>query len=127
MCERQQEFENLNTKIFIISFSTFPAVQAWLKETCSDFTVLLDSEREVYKAYKLERSYWRSRNLRTRWAYLQAWLAGKKRYDSHGEDTNQLGGDFMIDTQGIIRFAHPSHDPTDRPPVDELINQIKQL
>lgn len=113
--------------MFVISFGTLPAVQQWLKETCGDFTVLLDRERTVYKAYGLERSYWRSRSLRTRWVYFKAWMAGKKMHDSHGDDTSQLGGDFIVDRNGILRLVHPSHDPTDRPSVDELLKALKSL
>jgi peroxiredoxin len=102
-------------------------VQQWLKEACVSFTVLLDSERTVYGAYGLERSYWRSRNLKTRWYYFKAWLSGKKPHDSHGDDTSQLGGDFIVDKNGILGLAYPSHDPTDRPPVDDLLSILDQI
>lgn len=127
MCEKQNEFEKLNTKIIIISFGTFPAVTQWLNETCSNFTVLIDKERTVYKAYKLQKSFWRSRNLKTRWYYFKAMLQGKKTFDSHGDDTSQLGGDFIVDKNGIIQFSYPSHDPTDRPSIDELLNVLARL
>ena len=127
MCDYQSDFANLNTRILIISFGTLATVEQWLEETCPDFTVLLDREREVYKTYRLERSYWRSRSLRTRWAYLKAWLAGKKTRGSHGDDTSQLGGDFIVDRNGILRLVHPSYDPVDRPSVAELINVLASL
>lgn len=127
MCDHQSDFANLNTRILIISFGTLATVEQWLAETCPDFTVLLDRERAVYQAYELERSYWRSRSLRTRWVYFKAWLAGKKTRDSHGDDTSQLGGDFIVDRNGILRFAHPSHDPVDRPSAEELIKTLARL
>lgn len=98
-----------------------------MQETCARFTVLLDRERTVYTAYGLERSYWRSRNLRTRWVYFKAWLSGKETHDSHGDDTSQLGGDFIVDRNGILRFVYPSHDPTDRPPADDLLALIEHI
>jgi peroxiredoxin len=127
LCDRQSEFAELNTRVFVISFGTLPAVQGWLKETCGNFTVLLDRERSVYNAYGLERSYWRSRSLRTRWVYFKAWLSGKKTHDSHGDDTSQLGGDFIIDTQGNLRFTYPSYEPADRPSVEKLLAVLKQI
>jgi len=127
LCARHKDFEALNTRVFIISFGKFPAVQQWMKETCNAFTVLLDRERVVYKAYQLEHSFWRSRNLKTRWVYFKAWLSGKPRYDSHGDDTSQLGGDFIVDKDNILRFVNPSHDPTDRPTVDKLMNVLRQI
>ena len=127
MCDYQSAFARLNTRILIVSFGTLATVEQWLEETCPDFTVLLDRERDVYKTYQLERSYWRSRSLRTRWAYFKAWLAGKKTHHSHGDDTSQLGGDFIVDRDGILRFVHPSHDPVDRPSVEELIHILAKL
>ena len=58
---------------------------------------------------------------------FKAWLAGKKAHDSHGDDTSQLGGDFIVDRNGILRLVYPSHDPADRPPVDKLLNILKAL
>jgi hypothetical protein len=48
-------------------------------------------------------------------------------YDSHGDDTSQLGGDFIVDRNGILRLVHPSHDPTDRPSVEKLIEILNAL
>ncbi|MBI5565882.1 MAG: redoxin domain-containing protein, partial [Chloroflexi bacterium] len=60
MCQRQAEFEQLNTRVVITSFGTLPALQHWMKEVCGTFDVLLDRDRTVYKAYQLERSRLRS-------------------------------------------------------------------
>ena len=98
-----------------------------MKETCSSIEVLLDRDRSVYDAYGLERSYARSRNLKTRWYYFKAWLSGKKTHDSHGDDTSQLGGDYIVDKNGVLRLVYPSHDPTDRPPVDELLKTLAAI
>ena len=125
--EKQTEFETLNTKIIVISFGTFPTVQQWLKETGINFPVLLDRERTVYTAYGLERSKLRSKSPRTLWLYFTRWLQGTQFHSSHGDDTSQLGGDFIIDKQGNLRFTYPSHDPADRPSVEELLGVLKQV
>ncbi|GAB4495920.1 MAG: hypothetical protein OHK0010_33370 [Anaerolineales bacterium] len=127
MCARQQEFADLNTRVFIISFGTFPGIQQWMQEVCSSFTVLLDRERNVYNAYGLERSRLRSWHPRVVWIYIKRWFARGEFYDSHGDDTSQLGGDFIVDRNGILRLVYPSHDPVDRPPVDELLKVLKEI
>ncbi len=121
MCARHAEFERLNAQVLVISFGTLPAVQQWLTATCGAFEVLLDRDRAIYTAYGLERSYWRSRSLRTRWYYFKAWLSGKKSRAAPGEDTSQLGGDFVVDRAGRLSLVHPSRDPADRPPVARLL------
>jgi peroxiredoxin len=127
LCDQQTEFAKLNTHVFIISFGTLPAVQQWLKETCGNFTVLLDRERSVYQAYQLEQSKLRSKSPRTIWLYFTRWVQGQKFHDSHGDDTSQLGGDFIIDMSGKLRFIYPSHDPADRPSVEKLLAVLKKI
>jgi peroxiredoxin len=98
-----------------------------MNDVCGTFTVLLDRDRSVYKAYQLERSRLRAWHPRVVWIYVKRWFQRGQFYDSHGDDTSQLGGDFIIDKQGSLRFIYPSHDPADRPPVDDLLNVLKTL
>lgn len=127
LCQHKEEFGKLNTRVLIVSFGTLPAVQAWLKETCPIFEVLLDREREVYKAYGLERSFWRSHTFRTIWMYALHRLSGNPRHESYGDDTNQLGGDFIVDLNGNLRLEYRSHDPTDRPTAQSLLEYLHKL
>jgi len=120
LCQYQDEFEQRNTRVLIVTFGTLPAAQAWLEETCAPFQLLLDPERDVYDAYGLERSLQRSWNLRTIWRYAQLLASGRQWRGIQG-DSAQLGGDFVVDAEGMIRLAYRSHDPTDRPPVTDLL------
>lgn len=98
-----------------------------MNEVCGTFTVLLDRDRTVYQAYGLERSRLRSWHPRVVWIYIKRWFQRGEFYDSHGDDTSQLGGDFIVDRNGILRLVHPSQDPTDRLSVDELVIILKQI
>jgi alkyl hydroperoxide reductase subunit AhpC len=42
-------------------------------------------------------------------------------------DSRQLGGDFIVDQQGIIRMAYRSHDPTERPKIEEIIQVLDEI
>ncbi len=127
MCDRQEDFTNANTRVVIISFATLPALQQWMEETCSAFEVLIDQDRTVYRAFQLERSVRRAWHPRAIWVYIKRWFNGEKFYDSHGDDTSQLGGDFIIDKTGKFQLVYPSRDPTDRPDVEALLAIIKGL
>lgn len=117
----------LNAEVIVVSFGAEFWVKVWQEQTQAPFPLLLDQERQAYRAYGLEQSAVRSWNLKNLWYYAKALLRGKQLHDSHGEDTSQLGGDFIIDPGGILRYTHPSQDPTDRPPVERLLAVLEQL
>jgi peroxiredoxin len=112
-------------EVLIISFGTMPAAERWLEETFNPFRLLLDPERAVYKAYGLKRSLARSWNLRTIWRYVQLLTSGRRWRGIQG-DSAQLGGDFVVDADGIVQLAYQSYDPTDRPDVDDLLSILRQ-
>jgi len=125
LCQKMDQFQALNTRVLVITFGTLPGAQAWLAETCAPLQVYLDPERVAYRAYRLERSYLRAWGLKTMWRYARLLAAGRKWRGIQG-DSAQLGGNFVVDTNGIIRLAYRSHDPTDRPSADDLISCIEQ-
>ncbi len=54
---------------------------------------------------------------------MTQWNRTKQGLEKLGKygDSHQLVGDFIIDSQGIVRLAHPSKAPTDRPDVGQLL------
>ena len=126
MCQYQDEFKRLNTEVLIVAFGTLPLAQAWLEETCAPFRLLLDPERTVYRVYGLERSLLRSWNLKTVQRYVQLMRAGRQWRGIQGDST-QLGGDFIVDADGMLRLVYRSSDATDRPPMERLFAVLRQL
>jgi len=70
------------------------------------FPLLLDPERTTYAAWGLGRT-----NL-------------FERFLGFAPDMFQLGGDFVVDARGIVRFAHRMRDNGDRAPVDRLLEAL---
>lgn len=125
LCQQQAEFARRNVEVLIITFGSVGLARAWLAETCGSFHLLLDPSREVYGLYGLERSLWRSWNLKTIWRYVQLLGAGRQWRGIQG-DSAQLGGDFIVDRGEIVRLAYRSHDPTDRPSIEKLFSIFDQ-
>jgi len=123
LCQHSIEFESLNARLVVISFGLASQARAWLDETGAPFTLLLDPERAAYRAYGLEHSLARSWGLKVWERYARLMLAGHQWRGIQG-DSGQLGGDFIVGANGIIRLAHPSRDPTDRPPVSQLLSVL---
>lgn len=126
LCQHQAQFKQLNVEVLLVSFGAPEVAKVWLEETCPSFHLLLDPERSVYRTYGLERSWRRSWNLKTLWRYLQLLRAGRKWRGIQG-DSAQLGGNVIVDRKGIVRLVYRSRDPTDRPPVSELLTILQRL
>ena len=119
-------FESLKTNVVTISFGTPHWAQVWLEETQSPFPLILDRERAAYQAYGLERSLLRSWGWQTLSYYARALMSGEQWQGIRG-DSGQLGGDFIVDSKGIVRLAYPSRNPTDRPLVEDLLSVLERL
>lgn len=110
--------------VVTVSFETSHWVPAWLAETQSPFPFLVDPDKAAYRAYGLESSALRSWSPATLWYYGRARWQGRRTYGKRG-DRHQLGGDFIIDRHGLIRMAHPSRNPTDRPAIQKLLAALQ--
>ena len=116
----------LNTRVAVISFGTFQGAITWLQETAVDFDLFIDPQRKAYRAYGLERSLIRAWGPKVWINYASLMLSGREWRGIQG-DSAQLGGDFIVDKEGIVRLAYRSHDPTDRPSIDKMISILQRL
>jgi len=126
LCQYSDELEALNTDVLLVTFSSAGYARKWLQETCAPFVLLLDRERTTYRTYGLQRSLARSWNLRTIRRYVELLRSGRQWKGIQG-DSAQLGGDFIIDSDGYVRMAYRSHDPTDRPDANILMQVLREL
>jgi peroxiredoxin len=121
-----EEINQLNTNIVAVSFGTPYWANAWLEETQAPFQVWLDPKKESYKLYGMTSSTLRAWGPQNLWFYTQAYMRGEKSKGNRGS-TDQMGGNFIIDKSGIVRFAYPSKSPTDRPKISDLVETLKKL
>lgn len=117
------EIQTAHIRVVTVSFDSLFWSQAWLKETQSPFPFLRDPERMAYRAYGLQASRWRSWSPATVWYYAKARWQGHKSLGKRG-DPHQLGGDFLIDPNGVIVSAYPSRHPADRIAVDQVLERV---
>jgi len=122
----KSELEARNTRVTLISFGSTQLAEAWIAETASDFPFLIDQERKAFRAYGLERSLLRSWSPKIWLEYARLLTQGRKWRGIQG-DTGQLGGDFIVDSSGIIRMAYRSRDPADRPTVRHIIEKLDEI
>ena len=113
----------------VVSFTAPHKVAAYLERNPLPFPAVADPELKAYQEFGLQRTTWGGIfRLRVIGRFLKLILRGwLPRKPGEGEDPFQLGGDFLIDAQGRLVFAHPSTEPTDRPSKEELRAALEQL
>ncbi len=126
MRDHHEELEAHGVRALLVSFGQEWLARRWMQETNAPFPLLMDPERSVYRAYGLERSFAKSWHPRMLLHYLGLLLKGRKLRPIQG-DPIQLGGDFIVDSQGIVRYAHPSEDPADRPSFQQILEALKSI
>ena len=123
--DHQQELEDQGIQTWVISFSDRSRVRHWKEAEGLTFPFLHDPEREVYRAYQLEASFFRTWTPRNIWSYVKAFIRGKDIAGIIG-DPHQLGADILVDPKGKIRMGYYSQDPVDRPSLEKIIQAKKE-
>lgn len=104
--------------------------QRWLKETGFHYDMLLDRNREIYKAAGMGRTVagvWNTQVLQ----YYSEQVLAKKRlpqdFEGLDDDKEQMGGDIVLDGNGCYGLIHVSQASTDRPSVEKLLDVVMHL
>ena len=122
------EFERRGVSITVVSFAEPAKLMHYQKQHPWPFTVLADPDRTAYRAFTLRRLSWfRVFSLATLKLYVKLFREGMARENYGKEDIYQAGGDFLLDREGNILFAHRSQDPSDRPAAVRLIQEIDRI
>jgi hypothetical protein len=125
--DRYEDIRRQGGEVLIVSFSPPAFLTMYLREQPLPFALVSDPSLRAYRAFGLERTTWRAllrptvvvRFLR----FLgRGWRLKRPR---KGEDVLQLGGDFVVDAQRRLVYAHRGSDPTDRPPVADLLRALE--
>jgi hypothetical protein len=124
--QRQTTLDALGIIGLVVTFETGPAVRAYVEETGLPWPLLMDASRALYHAYGMHRGRWQDIwGPATWWAYARLALRGRWARHRSG-DVAQLGGDVLIDPEGIVRVCHVGSGPADRPPVETLLSIVRE-
>jgi peroxiredoxin len=117
------QFEQAGGQVAVVTMATPEQAAAFRASYRLPFRLLADPSCEVYRAYGLQRgSLWSV-------AGPVVWAAGLKSIVRHGAglpvgDPFQLAGTFVIDRDGIIRYAHRAANSASWPANAEVIAVI---
>lgn len=128
MHDRRDRVEELGAGVVFVAFDAPDALREGLLEDVDRaFPLIADESRDSYRAWGLERaSWWRVwLDPKVWWTYLRLLLSGE-RLRPGGSDPLQLGGDFVVDPEGVVVYARPQRRD-DRPPVGELLRVVESV
>ena len=120
-----EEFAERHATVLTITFGPASRMEAWLRETQSPFVLLLDRRRTAYEPYSVRRSL-ASLSIATVRRSRELIKEGQPVTGMQG-DPLQLGGTFVVDHSGVVRFAHRSATPVDYPAADDLLTVLGGL
>ena len=112
--------------MLVISFDAARRVRGYCRRMHLPFRCLSDEQRVAYRAYHLGRASWlRTLTPRALAPYIRLYFRlGGRRPAYGGQDLRQMGGDFVVAPDGRLALAYASHDPADRPPVEQILAAI---
>ncbi len=94
---------------------------AYVRDTQLTWPLLVDHERTLYQAYGMHQgTWWNLYGPSTIGVYLKLLWRGR-RLQRPGSDVHQLGGDVLIDPEGIVNIQYTGVGPADRPKISTLL------
>jgi alkyl hydroperoxide reductase subunit AhpC len=118
-------FAEHDTNVVVVTFEQPWRAAAYAREAGISWPILLDADRSLYTAYEMHRASRRKvLGVKNWWAYIRLILRGYK-VQRPTDDIYQLGGDVLVDPQGIVRMHFVSESPVDRPAVASIQRMIE--
>lgn len=119
------ELEQLGIKVKIVTFDGDTMAQMYIKKLDLSWPLLLDKESEIYKKFSMSRAnWWALYNPLSILKYLALIFTGTMP-GKPGKDLSQLGGDVLVDPEGVIRMHYLSKNPHDRPSVESILKIVR--
>ena len=128
MINRQREVERLEAEVLVVAYDEPTLLSAkMLHDMALPFPLLLDRTRETYARWGMGRTGLTGAMLSPslNWRYLKL-LARGDRFLGFAPDMYQLGGDFILDGEHRITFAHRMTNNGDRAEVSVLLAELRR-
>ena len=128
MIERKAEVAAINAAVVLIAYDR-PGLLGtkMMRGLDVPYTILFDPERAAYQRWGLGRTgpfgAWLSPALT--WRYLKLLLRGE-RFLGFAPDMYQLGGDFILDREHHVTFAHRMTNNGDRAETSVLLDELRR-
>lgn len=120
-----QELKRHDIKVAVVTFEMNVIAENYVRSTGWEWSFLVDERSTLYRAYGMERGkWWDLSGPAVIWKYFQLFAKGRTLKKVTG-DVKQLGGNVIIDPDGILRYIYVGRGPADRPEPEELIKVVE--
>ena len=124
--QHTDELQRLAVRVVVVTFEEKRRAALYVEQTALEWPLVIDPTRSLYQAYGMERADWSTLLGPATWiVYAKLMFQGRRPRASTG-DVKQLGGDVLIDPEGIVRLHHVGDGPADRPPVQALLDIVRR-
>ncbi len=125
--EHEKELDRLGAVVLGVSFEEPAVIARFAQRESLPYPILSDPERRAYRTFRLERGgraqVWSPNAVRT---YARGLLRGRLPHLPRA-DITQLGGDFVLDSQGRVVYEYRSEESADRPAIDTLLDAVRAV
>ncbi|PZR98762.1 MAG: hypothetical protein DLM69_08250 [Candidatus Chloroheliales bacterium] len=130
MAQLRQDYRRLaaaNLKLVVITPNPTAAVAEYQTEHQLPYPILSNNDLAAYKRYGLGRlSTLHELNPLTWLRHLPQTIK-QGIASSKNTDMEQLGGVFVIDNGGTLRYVHVAYDAPDNPPTAEILAAAQEI
>ena len=124
MREHQQSFQEKGAQLAAVGLGNPSYARAFREETGIQFSLLIDEQREAYRALELKKA-----NLLHLFWKLNSQSRKRAKAEGHrqhklGKDPFQLGGSFVFGPGNVDRFTHISETFSDNAAAEVLLSAL---
>ena len=121
--QSEAEFESLGIEVKVVTFDSPSMGKRYAQQRDARWPMLHDQDRKLYHAYGFGRaSLAKLMGPVAVLKYIPQILTGHS--GTPGKDIFQMGGNVLIDPDGIVKMHHVSDQPHDRPTANKILDFI---
>ena len=128
MRDDRERFEEAGAGVALVGVGLPRHAAAFCERRAVPFACLTSPDRSAQRAYGLRRgSLGEVAGPRVWGHWMRNQVTGKPQGRFGQGDVSQLPGTFVVDTAGIVRYAHRGTRSDDNPPNDDVLRAIAAL
>jgi peroxiredoxin len=126
--DQAERFEEVGAAVVLVGLGRPEQARDFCQRRRVSFACVVRPDRAVHRSYGLRRGNLNQLAGPRVWApWLRDQVTGKYQGRFGQGDVAQLPGTFVVDTEGVIRFAHRGRRSNDNPAIDDIVGALASL